>query len=231
MGNPTIASQRDAKRCSRCRRVQPVDSFTKSSKSKDGRGYYCARCRKDYRAENAEKARERGREWAKANPTYRTYRKEMSAAWREANKQKVSDYKRQYREKNEAAIRAYGRAYRDQNAERLLSEARVRAKRWRAENPEKARAKDDRRRALKLGAFVEHVDVLDVYERASGKCFVCGELIDPALRFPDPRSLTLEHVVPLALGGLHERGNCAVSHYRCNASKGAKLPTDFSGSR
>ena len=205
-----------SKLCSRCKDRRPLESFTRSQKSPDGRGYYCSSCRRQYRSENPTK---------RSPPTDidRERSRQRSAAWRQKRRDHIATYKLEYRSKNAEEISAYDRAYRAQHADRLLEEARARAKRWREGNPSKVRIKNDRRRALKMSAFVEDVDVDIVYEAESGACFVCGEGIDRELKFPHPRSLTLEHIVPLARGGTHSYANSSVSHYRCNASKGARI--------
>ena len=203
------------KLCSKCRETLPVSEFPKSAKSKDGLGWYCRQC----------KRLARSRESRDRKPTERDLEKSRarSAAWRSDNAAAIKKYKDEYRSKNSEKISAYDRQYRDDNSERLLSQARGRSSKWRSENPDKARMKDGRRRALKKSSFVENVDVSRVYEISGGGCFVCGESIDKSLKFPNPMSLTLEHVIPLALGGEHSYANCSVSHYRCNASKGARI--------
>jgi hypothetical protein len=39
----------DTKRCSRCRRQQPLDNFTREARSRDGRHSYCRTCRSGQR--------------------------------------------------------------------------------------------------------------------------------------------------------------------------------------
>ena len=51
---------------------------------------------------------------------------------------------------------------------------------------------------------------------------ICLESVDPALAYPDPRSPSLEHVVPLSRGGAHDPSNVVIAHLRCNLSKGAR---------
>ena len=53
-------------------------------------------------------------------------------------------------------------------------------------------------------------------------CHICGEPIDKNRRTPDPHSLSLDHVVPVALGGTNDIGNLAPSHLACNVHRQTK---------
>lgn len=59
-----------------------------------------------------------------------------------------------------------------------------------------------------------------IYNKADGKCALCGRKISY-------KDMTLDHVIPLALGGADEVENlqscCAV----CNCFKGSVLPDEF----
>jgi len=56
-------------------------------------------------------------------------------------------------------------------------------------------------------------------------CTLCGERIDLTLPAPHPRSFSVDHIVPLALGGHPtDRSNLAPAHYGCNSAKGARMP-------
>lgn len=57
-------------------------------------------------------------------------------------------------------------------------------------------------------------------------CYLCGETIDYNLKYPDPMSQSLDHVVPLIAGGSHTRDNLAYTHLRCNVRKGARSAED-----
>lgn len=59
-----------------------------------------------------------------------------------------------------------------------------------------------------------------IYFKCSGKCGICGEPIDTSLRYPDPMSLSLDHVVPRSKGGSHSAHNLQASHLSCNIRKG-----------
>ena len=63
--------------------------------------------------------------------------------------------------------------------------------------------------------------------KMSNVCGICGRPIDPELKFPDPMSASLDHIVPISLGGHpYAQSNMQVAHLICNRTKGAKLQTD-----
>lgn len=122
------------------------------------------------------------------------------------------------KEKRRASIRAWQRAQpTGYNAETV--------RRWRKNNPEKTRAiarvKEKRRRARKLGQFVENVDHRVVLERSAALCGICGDPVDPA-------DFHVDHIIPLSRGGEDSYANCHAAHPECNVAKGAKLPEEFS---
>jgi len=79
------------------------------------------------------------------------------------------------------------------------------------------RVRWDRRRAAQ-GA--ERVYRLKVYERDSWTCRLCSKPIDREAVVPDPYAATLDHVVPLSLGGSHTYLNVQAAHFICNSKKG-----------
>lgn len=89
------------------------------------------------------------------------------------------------------------------------------------------RARNQARRALVTGAAVEVFSPLDVYERDAWTCGLCGAAILPELRFPDPGSVSLDHIVPLSKGGLHSLENSRAAHLHCNSSRGNR--DEYSG--
>lgn len=91
----------------------------------------------------------------------------------------------------------------------------------------RARARNQVRRALVNGADVEPFTPLDVYERDDWTCGLCGAAILPELRFPDPGSVSLDHVVPLSRGGVHSPENSRAAHLHCNSSRGNR--DEYSG--
>jgi 5-methylcytosine-specific restriction endonuclease McrA/predicted nucleic acid-binding Zn ribbon protein len=50
-------------------------------------------------------------------------------------------------------------------------------------------------------------------------CGFCGVEVDKSLRFPDPMSATVDHIVPWSQGGhTYARSNLRLAHFRCNAA-------------
>jgi 5-methylcytosine-specific restriction endonuclease McrA len=172
---------------------------------------------------------------------------EYHRKWREANIDTVRARQRKnarkYAEANSDTVRARQRKWRAANYAANRDKVLESNRQWVKENPEKALAKDRRwreanrdkwrkrrckgeqaRRARKKGAFVEPVDHTVIYERDGWTCHICGEPVDRQLAYPDPMSVSLDHVIPLAKGGEHSYVNCATSHLRCNSRKGTKMP-------
>lgn len=88
------------------------------------------------------------------------------------------------------------------------------------------RMQNANRRAKTRGAFVENVHWRMLYDEDGPTCHLCGLDTDPddvgGLSYP-----TLDHVVPLASGGLHERLNTRLAHLYCNSVKGARPLTEI----
>lgn len=87
-------------------------------------------------------------------------------------------------------------------------------------NPERFVAAAHKRRAILLEASVEIVEPGRVFERDKWTCHICkGKVRRSARRKRDPEMASLDHLVPLSLGGEHSYANVACSHLRCNLKK------------
>lgn len=91
---------------------------------------------------------------------------------------------------------------------------------WREKNKDSVKRTRSAMKAKRRDAYVEHVDVGEVYKRDSWKCGICGKKVDRNLTYPHPRSASLDHVIPLSRGGKHESVNCQLAHLDCNVRKG-----------
>jgi len=68
--------------------------------------------------------------------------------------------------------------------------------------------------------FVERVSFRAIYKRDGGHCRICGKPVKPKRHDTDIWAATLDHITPLALGGLHCKANVQLAHMICNSMKG-----------
>ena len=87
------------------------------------------------------------------------------------------------------------------------------------EKRESRRVRRDRKRAQ----HVERVFRLKVYERDGWTCRICRKPVDRGAEVPHPKAPTLDHILPIALGGLHEYVNVQTAHFICNSRKSANV--------
>lgn len=83
-----------------------------------------------------------------------------------------------------------------------------------------------RKRARRFGVAYEWVNRKKVFERDGYMCGICGERTDPDLEPCSPRYPTLDHVLPMALGGGHTYSNVQCACFECNWRKGDSPPTE-----
>jgi 5-methylcytosine-specific restriction endonuclease McrA len=144
--------------------------------------------------------------------------REAYRKWREANREQDRERCRKWRDANPERVREQARKRRDANPELDREQSR----KWRDANPEQAqklsRQSQHIRRARKANAIdvcAPQVTTAAIDRRFwlfGNACAYCG----------DDGSLHLDHVDPLARGGLHVPQNLVPACERCNLSKGAK---------
>ncbi len=171
----------EAKVCTKCGEVKPLDSFYAQAKRKDGRTAKCVLClnrerrekyasdptlrakRKAEYALDADRARARAREWRENNLERAKARsrawsaanlnrhREATAAWREANAEKLRLYSLEYHRANRDEILRKNRERRQENPEHYRSRDRA----YNFANPEVRKGIDQRRRSTPKGRL-EH---------------------------------------------------------------------------
>lgn len=83
-----------------------------------------------------------------------------------------------------------------------------------------------RSRARKFGVEYEPVNKQRVFERDGWRCGICGGKVDKRLRDRHPKMASLDHIVPMALGGGHTYINTQCSHLACNLKKSHRATGD-----
>lgn len=77
-----------------------------------------------------------------------------------------------------------------------------------------------KRRALQKRQWVEDVDLATLGKRDKWQCHLCGKRVRQKPRHKrDPDMASIDHLIPISLGGQHSYANTAISHLRCNLSK------------
>lgn len=91
------------------------------------------------------------------------------------------------------------------------------------------RVQNAARRAKVRGVAIENLHWRLLIAEDGPECHICGDDVDSSdfeivdghhvigLTYP-----TLDHIVPLAMGGTHERQNARLAHQYCNSVKGAR---------
>ena len=115
-------------------------------------------------------------------------------------------YKRKYRNR-----RGYHKAYRAAHKEKPR------------DRTEYQRVFKRKRRALKLRNHHERYTDIEIFERDGWLCGICGQKINKRLKYPNPRSKSIDHIVPLSKGGADAPINLQAAHLRCNTSKNAGI--------
>lgn len=156
-----------------------------------------------YYAKNHERKNAAERARYAANPDIHNARREI---WRLANVERDKANSAAWREANSEKIKANDAAY---------------AK----ENPEYFRIKNQNRRARKRsnGGVLSKNLSEKLFKLQKGKCACCG--------LPLGENYHLDHIMPIALGGLNIDSNIQLLRQRCNNQKQAKHPVDFMQSR
>lgn len=72
------------------------------------------------------------------------------------------------------------------------------------------------------GRPLESVQLLAVFERDGGRCHLCGEPVDRAVRAPDPMCASVDHLLAVSRGGAHVLANVALAHLGCNMRRGVR---------
>ena len=101
-------------------------------------------------------------------------------------------------------------------SKRCYGDSKIVSTESRAEGPI---PKSRRQRALHWGVEYELYNRQGIFERDNFMCGLCLEPIDPTLEYPNPGSASIDHILPMSLGGSTAPDNVQAAHLSCNLSK------------
>jgi 5-methylcytosine-specific restriction endonuclease McrA len=81
------------------------------------------------------------------------------------------------------------------------------------------------RSAIPSVEIVEYADI-DIFERDGWRCHLCGKKIARTASRMSANGATIDHLIPLSLGGADAPFNVAAAHRRCNAAKSTAARND-----
>ena len=209
--------------CGKCKETKPFDMFSKGKSNKDGLQLYCKACKKSHYEANKERYAERNKAHYEANKeryaeqgkAYYEANKERYAEWNkahyEANKERVAEYNKAYREANKDKYKAYCEA----NKEKIVEKNKA----YREANKEKIAENKARRRARKRNAIPKFLRNCELEKQRIRDTFKLRDLFTQATGIEHH----VDHMWPLADGGVHWSGNLQILTATENLSKSASV--------
>lgn len=148
------------------------------------------------------------------------------------DKEKRKAYDKAYRVAHSERTKTVVGKYYQTNRKKLLDksilygkihagERKIYLKNYRQTNPEKLRIHRRKYRAVKRGVSHQAYATNYIFERDGWICQICGQKINRRLKYPNPRSGSIDHIVPLSKDGIDTPSNVQASHLRCNLGKHA----------
>ena len=220
MSDCTTDDSKPTKRCVKCGDIKDRGAFRKSANNKDGLQVYCKVCSTaidaTYRAAHKN-------DIAARNAVYRAlHRDEIAvrdAAYYASHREKIRLHRETRREERSAYRAAYYAAHREKQAAYDAI--------YRQSNPDKTRAKKNRRRARKQGNGGTHTDA-DIQRQGEIQNWKCWWRM-PGCAVDVKDDYHVDHLVPLSKGGHNDPSNIVISCPHCNCSKSNKTPDEWAG--
>lgn len=149
--------------------------------------------------------------------------KRLCSWCKKCNAVRVHTYERLHPEKKRARNKRADKANPERRSlwtakwrESNPDKTRTQSKQWRNNNPDKVRDYSHIKRARKAQATIENVDRREVFQRDNWICGICGLPVSE-------KDASLDHIIPLAKGGIHSYANTQCSHLLCNMKKSDKM--------
>jgi 5-methylcytosine-specific restriction endonuclease McrA len=190
--------------CTTCKEFKDLEHYYKDKRAKDGKFSRCISCQK-----------EAGRKYYHSN-------KERFIEYYEENREKYKEYNSEYYQANKETFAENSREYRTKHKEELATKKSE----YNKANPHKAKERNAQRRnryasdgtitkSEYQSALAAHIDV------HSNRWPYCDHEYSPT------NKVTLDHIVPIAKGGMHSMYNIQFMCLSCNSSKNARDLDDW----
>jgi 5-methylcytosine-specific restriction endonuclease McrA len=202
--------------CRLCGEDKPEDGFFVDRAKASGRASSCKDCRRVYHRT----WRERPESKIKMKRYYANYRPTPEVLERRREASRLSHARDWKAGKGKEAARIYAATRYPQVRERKIAQALA----WNRAHPDQRSATQVRRRAEKRGLEAETVLPSIVYAKDNFMCQLCGEPTEP--EGPYGRRPSIDHIIPLSLGGPHTYENTQTAHRSCNSGKGNRVLDD-----
>lgn len=137
---------------------------------------------------------------------------EASKLWRLKNKEKISAYLKQYYIDHKQEHKEKAGEWYELNKDKVKADV----KKWRTNNINKKKDYNHQRRARMMNNGYEEIDIKEIYDRDLWVCQLCKNKVDKKLKYPHPQSASLDHIIPISLGGGHLKNNVQLTHLVCN---------------
>ena len=126
----------EAKKCSKCEKIKPINEFCREKNGKDGYRTECKECRKQYCKQWREKHKEHCKQYEKQYyGDNKEHKKQYRKKWCKDNKELCKQYSRQWKKNNKDKVNKMCKKYRDTHPE----ERAITLLNWKLNNPEKAK--------------------------------------------------------------------------------------------
>lgn len=214
------------KECLSCLNWLPLDQYNTDNSKKDHLNIYCKSCRAAKRAAKAGELNAQRRQAYAESPGETRQR---NKTWLEKNKDKVNQLRRERRSAAPEKYRRQAREFYAKNRDKIVEETRQKrannpykhrqcSLRWTKQNPDKRKVQSQKRRAFinnANGSYTEQEwqQLKDYYNHTCLRC----HRAEPEIK------LTVDHVVPLSLGGSNSIDNLQPLCFQCNSGKKDKI--------
>ena len=204
----------EGKYCHSCEQWKCHRAFSKERRTSDGLHWRCKECVKSYQRANLGRINERRKENRREKADqYNAYNREFHRRNPEPKKARDRKYRQEHTEEINAYIRDYKR-----NNEKFRAYNDEYNRQYRKLHPEKSAQYFNNRRAriLQAGGEFTSRDWKKLCKQYNYTCLCCGR------REPEIK-LTVDHVIPLSIGGTNSIDNIQPLCQSCNSSKGITI--------